>query len=163
MSRGKHAASQNAKKLVVAEERIVELEREIALIVQAAHVQEQKLLTEIQALRNRFVSDVESLAADKVHAVKVEAEMRVEKARKLQRESVVAAFHYVHANGEVRLSLKDWGAVAGMLDVDPGQLVTAGDRTKGYNRIARRASRADVNAILESMGSPNTGLVRRGR
>ena len=161
MSKGKHAASQNAKKLALAEQRIVELERERTLLISAAHAEEQKLLTEIKALRNRFVAEVDLLAAEEVEAAKRKAESRVKELEQLHSESVVAAFRYMHANGELQLTLKDWGEVAAILKVNIGQLVTSvGD---GHGRHARRANRSHLNNVAESMKVAHTGSIRRAR
>ena len=161
MSKGKYAASQNAKKLAPAEQRIVELEGERTLLTNAAHFKEQELLTQMQALKNRFVAEVDLLAADQVEAAKREAEKRVEKAQQMHTESVVAAFRYMHANGELQLTLKDWGEVAGILKVNIGQLVAS--VADGNNRNARRSNRSHLNSVAESIKSPNTGLIRRAR
>jgi hypothetical protein len=161
MSKGKHAASQNAKKLALAEQRIVELEREQTLLISAAHSREQELLTQIQALENRFVAKVDLLAADQVNAAKREAEKRVEKAQQMHTESVLAAFRYMHANGELRLTLKDWGEVAAILKVNIGQVVAS--VVERNNRNARRTNHSHLNGVAESIKSSNTGLMRRAR
>jgi hypothetical protein len=162
MTKGKHAASQNAKKLLLAEERIAELERALSAVIEAAHLKEQDLMTEIQVLGNRLVSDVQSLAADKIDLAKKEAEMRVRQSERFHRDSVIAAFRYLNEKGEARLSMQGWGEVAAILKVDSGELVTLSSG-EHHNRNARRANRAYVNATAQLMEQPNTGIVRRGR
>jgi hypothetical protein len=148
MSKGKHQASQNAKKLLVAEDRVATLEHELAKAVSASRAKEQELLTEIQALRNRLVSDVDSLAALQVEEAQRKAQKLVDDAQAAHEKSVIEAFRYLSESGEVRASLEGWGEVAKILRVHPGTLIASASN-ETTSRVTRRANRSYINAIAK--------------
>jgi hypothetical protein len=148
MSRGKNQASQNAKKLALAEERITHLEREAAANAAQAHEAQQQLISKIQSLRNRLVSDVGVLAAEKIAAARREAEQSVKAFELAHEEAVIKAFKYLNENGEVRASLEGWGEVASILGVHAGTLI-ASVSNENHNRLTRRANRSHINAIAK--------------
>lgn len=146
MMKGKNQASQNVKKLAMAEQRIADLERELSDTVGAAHRSEQELASQIQVLRGRLVSEVALLAADKIAAAKSEAERLVKDADEARVESVVRAFRYISENGEVKLAIPAWAMVASILDVPVGAFVTSSAEQR-FNRYARRANKAHANGV----------------
>ena len=160
MSRGKNAASQNARKLAVAEERITELENELGAVRQSAHIREQELATELQAIRNRLAAEADILAAEKVEEARRDAQARVDQLEKQHRDSVVDAFRYLDSNGVVELPLAGWGEIAAILNVHVGHLVTS--VAGSHNRNARRANRAHVNQLAEVDEKLRRSPARRG-
>jgi hypothetical protein len=148
MSKGKHQASQNAKKLAAAQERIIELERDLLVLAKSAHLKEQELASELQALGNRFVSEVDVLAATKVENAKKEAQSRLEDAERRRVESIFSAMKYLVDNGDVRLTLDSWGKVAALLEVHPGTLIAHLNQGRA-NRNTRRANLAHINNVAE--------------
>jgi len=147
MSKGKNQASQNAKKLLEAQQHVSELRQELASVIASAQAEKQELVAERQAIRNRLASEVDALAKDKVSEARRQAQRQIDQFKRQHEEAAISAMSYLTENGDVRLSLEGWGQVASILKVHPGKLVAS--VSKHGNRKTRRASASRVREIAD--------------
>lgn len=147
MAKGKQAAAAANRRLREAEERIAELEAIRDSETAEAHEREERLKAEVQNLKGRLLSEVESAASARVESVRRDYERQLAELTRAHREAIEEAFRYINDHGLIKLEIGDHAHVAKLLGMKPGEWLSL--TSEAPRRKARRANRAHANAVAE--------------
>jgi hypothetical protein len=145
MAKGKHQASQTAKKLQEALERIADLERTLEEVTSESAAREEQLRVDVQRLRGRLTAEVDLLASDRVRRIEEEAHAKLQTARREARERVERGLRAIgdHIIGELTLrGVEGWDEVTSAFGVTVGDLMSWVGTPA--SRLDRRMKRGDM-------------------
>lgn len=151
MARGKHGNAAATRRAVSAEDRIKQLEKQLADTKAEAAARERDLKTRLAQLQGRFTKAVRDESAEAVLAAKEAGRAALAEAEAKAHERIKAALRFAHDEArDFRMDTAKWTKLADIAGLTFGELLEVGGAQTNHKQRRMKTSTARFNGQLRN-------------